>query len=187
MQPFRQRNPYGVILTDMHTPKMDGFHLIEEIRRRPNITDATIIMLTSGRQRGDSARCEELGVAACILKPIRRSELRESIAQALGATRTKIPIGSITCYSLKGGCSPANTLRILVAEDNLVNQLLATCLLEKRGHFVKVVGNGELALKATAENLYDLVLMDVQMPDLDGIQATRESANEKLGPELASP
>jgi two-component system sensor histidine kinase/response regulator len=165
-------DPYGLILTDMHMPQMDGFDLTEEIRRRPDLKAATIMMLTSGGQRGDSARCEELGVAAYILKPVRQSELRESIVRALGSTRTKGPISLITRYSLRDERDHGETPRVLVAEDNPVNQLLATRLLEKRGYFVRVVGNGRLALEAIAKDPYDVVLMDVQMPEMDGIEAT---------------
>ena len=166
-------DPYGLILMDMHMPKMDGFDLTEEIRRRSNLKTATIMMLTSGGQRGDALRCEELGVAAYILKPVRQSELRESIARVLGATQTKGPIPLITRYSLRDERDPWDKPRVLVAEDNPVNQLLASRLLEKRGYFVRVVGNGKLALEAIAKDPYDLVLMDVQMPEMDGIEATR--------------
>ena len=169
----QQRNdPFGLILTDMHMPKMDGFDLTEEIRRRPDLKAETIMMLTSGGQRGDSARCDELGVAAYLLKPVRQSELRESIARVLGAKQAKGPNHLITRYSLRDERDPVDTLRILVAEDNPVNQLLVTRLLEKRGHSVKLVGNGKLALEAIEEDSYDLVLMDVQMPEMDGIEAT---------------
>jgi two-component system sensor histidine kinase/response regulator len=170
----QQRNDsYGLILTDMHMPKMDGFDLTAEIRRRPYLKAETIMMLTSGGQRGDSARCDELGVAAYLLKPIRQSELREAIARVLGARQTKGPAHVITRYSLKDERDPGDTLRILVAEDNPVNQLLVTRLLEKRGHSVKLVGNGKLALEAMEEASFNLVLMDVQMPEMDGIEATR--------------
>jgi two-component system sensor histidine kinase/response regulator len=165
-------DPYGLILTDMHMPLMDGFDLTEEIRRRPGLQAATIMMLTSGGQRGDSARCEELGVAAYILKPVRQSELRESIVRALGSTQTKGPIPLITRYTLSHVRDSGDTPRVLVAEDNPVNQLLATRLLEKRGYFVRVAGNGRLALEAIAKDPFDLVLMDVQMPEMDGIEAT---------------
>jgi len=151
---------------------MDGFDLTEEIRRRPDLKAETIMMLTSGGQRGDSARCDELGVAAYLLKPVRQSELRESIARVLGAKQAKGPNHLITRYSLRDERDPVDTLRILVAEDNPVNQLLVTRLLEKRGHSVKLVGNGKLALEAIEEDSYDLVLMDVQMPEMDGIEAT---------------
>jgi two-component system sensor histidine kinase/response regulator len=165
-------DPYALVLTDMHMPKMDGFSLTEQIRQRPELSTATIMMLTSAGHRGDGARCQELGVAAYLLKPIRQSELREAIARALGARPQEGAIPEITRSSLQDERDPTTFLRVLVAEDNPVNQLLATRLLEKRGHRVVMTGNGREALEALAKNDYDLVLMDVQMPEMDGLEAT---------------
>jgi two-component system sensor histidine kinase/response regulator len=165
-------DPYVLILTDTHMPKMDGFELTDQIRRSHALKTATIMMLTPGGQRGDGARCDELGVAAYILKPVRTSELRGAMARVLGATRAERTTPLITRYSLKDRSDPMDSLRILIVEDNPVNQLLMTRLLSKRGHFVKVAGNGRLALESMEKNSYDLVLMDVQMPEMDGIEAT---------------
>jgi len=173
---------YALILTDMHMPGMDGFSLIEQIRQKPELSTAVIMMLTSAGHRGDGARCHELGVSAYLLKPIRQSELREAIARVLGARSQEGAIPLITRYSLQDARDPATSLRVLVAEDNRVNQLLATRLLEKRGHRVVMTANGREALEALAKNSYDLVLMDVQMPEMDGIQATtalRQKEKEK--------
>jgi two-component system sensor histidine kinase/response regulator len=164
--------PYGLILTDMHMPKMDGFALIERIRQRPELSTAIIMMLTSAGHRGDAVRCQELGIAAYLLKPIRQSELREAIARVLGARDQKGVIPLITRYSLGDALEPMAVLRVLVAEDNAVNQRLATRLLEKRGHRVTVSGNGRGAVEALANQTFDLVLMDVQMPEMDGFEAT---------------
>src|SRR5882762_4017859 len=164
--------PYGLVLTDMHMPGMDGFALVERIRRRPELSTATIMMLTSAGHRGDAARCQELGVSAYLLKPIRQSELREAVARVLGAKEQKGAIPLITRYSLQDAREPTGSLRVLVAEDNLVNQRLVTRLLEKRGHFVVVAGNGREALVALKKESFDLVLMDVQMPVMDGFEAT---------------
>ncbi len=169
---FDAGQPFGLILTDMHMPKMDGFGLIERIRQRPELSTAIIMMLTSARHRGDAARCQELGVSAYLLKPIRQSELREAIARALGARDQKGPIPLITRYSLGDAVDPMTVMRVLVAEDNAVNQRLATRLLEKRGHRVTVAANGREAVDALAKQNFDLVLMDVQMPEMDGIEAT---------------
>src|SRR5579864_8519373 len=130
----KAEEPFGLILTDMHMPKMDGFALVERIRQRPELTTATIMMLTSAGHRGDAARCQELGVTAYLLKPIRQSELREAVARVLGAHQQEGAIPLITRYSLHDARDPAASLRVLVAEDNPVNQRLATRLLEKRGH-----------------------------------------------------
>jgi two-component system, sensor histidine kinase and response regulator len=164
--------PYGLVLTDMHMPKMDGFDLIEQIRQRPELSAATIMMLTSGGRRGDGARCQELGVAAYLLKPIRQSELREALARALGTREQATAIPLVTRKPLKDARGPATFLRVLLAEDNPVNQRLATRLLEKRGHRVVVTANGRAALEALAKDSYDLVLMDLQMPEMDGFEVT---------------
>ncbi|MGB2899544.1 MAG: response regulator [Candidatus Acidiferrum sp.] len=166
------REPYGLILTDMHMPKMDGFALVERIRQRPELSTATIMMLTSAGHRGDAARCEELGVSAYLLKPIRQSELREAVARVLGTKEQEGAIPLITRYSLQGLQELSASLRILLAEDNLVNQRLAARLLEKRGHTVVVAGNGREALKAFENEDFDLLLMDLQMPEMDGFEAT---------------
>ncbi len=165
-------NPYQLILTDMHMPGMDGFTFIEQIRQMPELSTATIMMLTSAGHRGDAARCQELGVSAYLLKPIRQSELREAIARVVGAPPQNGAIPLITRYSLGDARDPDTILRILVAEDNLVNLQLATRLLEKRGHRVAVAGNGREALEAMEKEHFDLVLMDVQMPEMDGLEAT---------------
>jgi signal transduction histidine kinase/CheY-like chemotaxis protein/uncharacterized membrane protein affecting hemolysin expression len=164
--------PFALILMDMHMPKMDGFELIEKIRHSPHPSTATIMMLTSAGHRGDAARCKELGVAAYLLKPIRQSELREAIARVLGAREQKGAIPLVTRYSLHDAREPAASLHILLAEDNAVNQLLASRLLEKRGHSVMVAGNGREALEALEKERFDLVFMDVQMPVMDGFEAT---------------
>ncbi len=164
--------PYRLVLTDMHMPGMDGFALVERIRRMPELSAATIMMLTSAGHRGDAARCQELGVSAYLLKPIRQSELREAVARVLGAKEQKGAIPLITRYSLQDAREPSATLRIVLAEDNLVNQRLVTRLLEKRGHFVVVASNGLEAVAAFERERPDLIFMDVQMPEMDGFEAT---------------
>ncbi len=182
--------PYCLILADMHMPKMDGFALVERIRQRPELSTAMIMMLTSAGHRGDAARCQELGVAAYLLKPIRRSELREAIARVLGAGEKTGAIPLITRHSLQDARGLMGSLRVLLAEDNPVNQLLATRLLEKRGHRVVVAANGREALAALEKESYDLVFMDIQMPDMDGIEATaaireKENSSGKHQPVIA--
>ena len=165
-------DPYALILTDMHMPHMDGFALVQQIRQRPELSTATIMMLTSAGHRGDAERCRELGISAYLLKPIRQSELREAIARILGAGEQKGVIPLVTRYSLQDARDPAEVLRVLIVEDNLVNQRLATRMLEKRGHRVAVAQNGFQALEALTKGVFDLVLMDVQMPEMDGIETT---------------
>jgi signal transduction histidine kinase/CheY-like chemotaxis protein len=164
--------PYALILTDLRMPKMDGFDLVERIRSKAELSTATIMVLASAGNSGDGVRCQELGVAAYLMKPIRQSELREAIARVLGDHGKEGPLPLITRFSLQAARDPSAFLRVLVAEDNPVNQLLAVRLLEKRGHRVVVAVNGREALQALDKGRFDLVLMDVQMPEMDGMEAT---------------
>ncbi len=171
-------------------PTMDGFSLVEQIRQSPELCTTTIMMLTSAGHRGDAERCRKLGIAAYLLKPVRQSELRDAIIKALGA-----PVGAasgpmLTSYALRDARDPLETLDVLVAEDNAVNQRLAVRLLEKRGHRVVVAVNGCEALEALEKTDFDLVLMDVQMPEMDGLDATaiirsREISTGKHTPIIA--
>jgi two-component system sensor histidine kinase/response regulator len=165
-------DPYALILTDMHMPTMNGFTLIERMRQVPEFSAATIVMLTSAGHQGDASRCKELEIAAYLLKPIRQVELREAIIRVLGARKQKVPTPLITRFSLEGAQVTAQGLRILLAEDNAVNRMLATRILEKKGHKVVATINGVEALAALEKNNFDLVLMDVQMPEIDGFTAT---------------
>jgi CheY-like chemotaxis protein len=164
-------------LTDAYMPIMDGFRLAEQIKQRPELAAATIMMLTSGGQRGDAARCRELGVAAYLTKPVRQSELRAAIDAALIRTspeqddRRTEPL--ITRHT-KTEERHSSKLRVLLAEDNVVNQHLAVRLIEKHGHTVVVTNNGREALAALENEAFDLLLMDVQMPEMDGFEATGE-------------
>jgi two-component system, sensor histidine kinase and response regulator len=183
-------SPFSLILTDMHMPRMDGFGLVERLREKSGMCSSTIMMLTSGGQRGDAQRCGELGIAAYLLKPIRQSELRESVARVLSAHESKEVAPVITRYSLREMTQEGKSLKILVAEDNLVNQKLAGRLLEKRNHIVTIVRNGKEALVALEKDHFDLVLMDIQMPEMDGFEATgilreREKTNGGHQPVVA--
>jgi two-component system, sensor histidine kinase and response regulator len=194
--------PFPLILTDVHMPEMDGFDLVTHIKNLPNMKTTTILMLTSGSMPGDAARCRELGVDAYLTKPVRQSELLRTILGALkahssnSAEQSVVPqVGqSIIAMSsaLNGKASgrapsvrptkpqlhkkptlpPGTGLHILLAEDNRVNQTLATRLLEKQGHTVVIAGDGRETLAALDRESFDLVLMDVQMPEMDGCEAT---------------
>jgi two-component system sensor histidine kinase/response regulator len=169
---YEDGEPFELILTDMHMPKMDGFDLIQRIRERPGMVGSTIMMLTSGGQRGDARRCEELGVAAHLLKPVRQAELREALIRVLSDKDGSSTLTSATEKVPEVRRTESAPMRVLLAEDNAVNQMLAVRLLQKRGHAVTVTGNGREALDALEHGKYDLVLMDVQMPEMDGIEAT---------------
>jgi PAS domain S-box-containing protein len=161
---------FPLILLDAQMPEMDGFALAECIKRNPEWGAATIMMLSSAGQRGDGKRCREIGVAAYLTKPVRQAELLDAILAALGTSPTKEASRAlITRHSLRENSHP---LRVLLAEDNAVNQVLAARLLEKRGHRVTVAGNGKEALAALEKDSFDVVLMDVQMPEMDGFEAT---------------
>ncbi len=163
---------FELILTDMHMPKMDGFGLVQKIHEDHSATTATIMMLSSGGHRGDAARCQELGIAAYLLKPVRQTELKEAIARAVGASKAQGAPKMITQKTLQAERSANDFLNILLAEDNHINQKLAVRLLEKRGHTVTVVNNGLEAVLTLEKRSFDLVLMDIQMPEMDGITAT---------------
>jgi signal transduction histidine kinase/CheY-like chemotaxis protein len=166
-------DPYRLILTDMHMPGTDGFQLIEKIRLNKELTAPTIMMLTSAGHRGDVARCQELGVAAYLLKPIRESELREAVLRVIGGWKGDKRIDhlpkSVVPLTIE---NVVTRLNILVAEDNGVNQKLALRLLEKRGHHATMAVNGLEVLALLKEQTFDLVLMDVQMPMMDGVETT---------------
>jgi two-component system sensor histidine kinase/response regulator len=163
---------FRLILTDMHMPKMDGFGLVGQLKDNVVLSTPAIMMLTSGGQRGDVARCEELGVAAYLTKPVSLAELREAVLRVLHAKREGLAAPLVSHYSLGDKGDLLRSLRILLAEDNRVNQKIAIRLLEKRGHHAVLAANGKEALEALAHASFDLVLMDVHMPDMDGLEAT---------------
>ncbi|HET9321810.1 MAG TPA: response regulator, partial [Bryobacteraceae bacterium] len=161
----------SVLITDAHMPEMDGFGLVEHIRHDPSLADLRIVMLTSGVERGDVARCKKLGVAAYLTKPFDRFELREVLLRVLAGDPTKAGKAALaTRHDVQEQTKP---ISFLVAEDNVVNQKLIAKLLEKRGHRVVLVPNGREALLALEKQTFDIVLMDGQMPEMDGFEATR--------------
>jgi CheY-like chemotaxis protein len=168
--------PYPLVLLDARMPDVDGFALAEEIRRRPHLARATIMMLSSAHRPGDGARCRALHLAGRLTKPVNPSELLEAILHALAIPSPGEPAPMAPPPT--GPSSPAQApdgavkLRVLLAEDNPVNQKLALRLLEKQGHTVRVVDTGTAAVRAVQTERFDLVLMDVQMPDMGGLEAT---------------
>jgi two-component system sensor histidine kinase/response regulator len=178
---------YGLILTDMHMPRMDGFGLVGHLKDRVKLSTPTIMMLTSGGRRGDAARCEDLGIAAYLTKPVRQAELREAVIRALRAKQEVLPAPLITRHSLPNKRDLLRSLHVLLAEDNHVSQIIATRLLEKRGHHVVLAGNGEEALTALAQRSFDLVLMDVHMPCIDGFEATKAIREKEKSTRLHQP
>jgi PAS domain S-box-containing protein len=162
---------FPIILTDCMMPEMDGFQLVERINRESRYSTSTIVMLTSSGERGDAARCLKLGVAAYLLKPVKQSELLFAISRVLkGADGNQPKSALITRHSIR---ESKRRLSILLAEDNAVNQKLAVKMLERMGHTVTVAENGVEALQIIETASFDFVLMDVQMPQMDGLEATR--------------
>jgi signal transduction histidine kinase/DNA-binding response OmpR family regulator len=161
---------FKLAIIDGNMPGMDGFELAERIKKDPRMAGAMIMMLTSAGHRGDAARCRRLGIVAYLLKPIRKSELLAAILTVLGQRSSGATIDLITRYSLR---ETPRGLRILLVEDNRVNQVVVLRMLEKMGHTVKIACNGREAMSFTAAEIFDLVFMDVQMPEMDGLTATR--------------
>jgi two-component system sensor histidine kinase/response regulator len=165
--------PFPLVLSDVQMPDADSFALAEAIKLDPTLAGATVVMLTAAGQRGDAARCRELGIAAYLAKPIARLELRAAIQQALGGNPAAAEGAAlVTRHSLRTA-RPCG--RILLVEDNNINQLVARRLLERRGHVVVVTSNGREALALLDDSTaggFGCVLMDVQMPDMDGFECT---------------
>jgi two-component system, sensor histidine kinase and response regulator len=177
----RTGQPFHLVITDAHMPEVDGFTLAGDIRQhfrravsgedspdKEKADEPVIMMLTSGDRPSDVAECERLGIASYLLKPIKQSELLEAIQLALGllgSGQSRLPVT---------GLRPRHTrpLRILLAEDSLVNQQLAVALLTGDGHQVTVANNGREAVASVETARFDVVLMDLQMPEMDGLEAT---------------
>jgi CheY-like chemotaxis protein len=152
-------------------PGMDGFMLLDKIRADKSSEASAIMMLTSGDQADDSQRCRELGVSEYAIKPVSQPELLRMALKALdGASAHQTPISSPTVSPVRPASRP---LRILLAEDNIFNQRVAVGMLEKMGHAVTVTSNGREAVEEYAKSRFELVLMDIQMPEMDGPTATR--------------
>ncbi|HRH79663.1 MAG TPA: response regulator [Thiobacillaceae bacterium] len=165
--------PFRIILLDVRMPDMDGFQVAEQmIAETADEARSSIALITSAAQRGDAERCRRLGLAAYLSKPVSLSELREAVHGLLGRApeRQAADARVITRHSLR---EERRKYRILLAEDNMVNRKLAVKLLEKQGHSVQVAENGKLALDAWRREPFDLVLMDMMMPEMDGLEATR--------------
>ena len=169
-------NPFRLVLLDEQMPVMDGLEAIDRVRADASLKDTPIIMLTSADQSASAARCRHQGVAVYLTKPVRPAELFVSIQKVLGAQpprpAARRPIG----IEPK---STEHSLHILIAEDNHINQRLAVAMLEKMGHQVAVAANGLEALEAWRQSSFDLIFMDVQMPELDGFETTQRIRAEE--------
>jgi CheY-like chemotaxis protein len=177
--------PYRVVLLDMQMPEMDGEQIAREIKQDPGLHDTIVVILTSMGKRGDAARMEAIGCAGYLVKPVKPSQLLEALVAVLGQTRLaaaeKRP-GLVTRHTI----SEQKSVRILLAEDNPINQKLALALLSRAGYSVDTVQDGRQAADAVRSRRYGLVLMDVQMPEMDGFEATQLIRSEE-GPGVHTP
>jgi signal transduction histidine kinase/DNA-binding response OmpR family regulator len=172
------KNPFEIAIIDMQMPGMDGETVGKKIKQDPDLKNTILVLMTSMGQRGDAKRLEKIGFAAYLTKPIRQSKLYDCLATVTGTQKettkdrsTKI----ITRYSLAE--DRKRKVRILLAEDNMINQKVALNVLKKLGYSADAVANGEEAVKALEMIPYDIVLMDCQMPEMDGYEATGEIRN----------
>jgi PAS domain S-box-containing protein len=174
----REGTRFDLAVLDMQMPGMDGFELAERVRQHPEHVGATVMMLTSEGQRGHAARCRELGVASYLMKPVSQSELLDAIMTAMGEPAQESAT-LVTRHSLR---ESRRRLSVLLAEDNAVNQTLATRLLNRMGHAVTVASNGREAVQLWQGGGFDAILMDVDMPELNGFEATQAiRAQEQAG------
>jgi signal transduction histidine kinase/CheY-like chemotaxis protein len=168
-------HPFSLVLTDVHMPEMDGFELVKRIHDSPELARPVILMLTSGDRSDDLARCRKLGVSSYLTKPVRRVELRSAILSAIARGTSLdeyVPARRAATGNGAPQGRPVASLRILLTEDNAVNQRVALRILEKAGHRVAIAENGKASLRLLEEQPFDLILMDVQMPEMSGFEAT---------------
>ncbi len=169
---------YPLVLLDFHMPRVDGFVVAKTIRSRWSADDVKLLMLTSATHAGIEERCSELDISAHVMKPFSQSDLYDSIVEALVAPENNIPSSGVPRAEAKeANASPPQELKglkVLLVEDNDINQILAIRNLEKVGYQVVVAGNGLEAVHAYQKDQFDLVLMDIQMPTMNGLEATSE-------------
>jgi CheY-like chemotaxis protein len=165
--------PFPLVLVDVNMPETDGFTLTEWIRQSPPLAKTVVMILSSGGLPGDGSRCRELRVAAYLMKPVQQSELLNATLTALAKPAEDTgDVELVKRHSLREEHGAMPIVRVLLAEDNAVNRQLAVRLLEKYGYSVVVATNGREVLEALEKHPVDVVLMDVQMPEMDGFEAT---------------
>ena len=171
--------PFDLVLIDVQMPEVDGFALVEQLGKRSDLGNFAVMMLTSAGQPGDAARCRELGVAAYLTKPVAQEELLPAILAVLEEREPKMAAPRlVTRHTIR---ESGRRRHILLAEDNAINQLLAVRMLEKQGYAVTLANNGKEALSALEREKFDVVLMDIQMPEMDGFEATAAIRQQEKG------
>ncbi|MCE5314380.1 MAG: response regulator [Armatimonadota bacterium] len=176
----RENRPFAIVLLDAHMPEMDGYEVGERIQRNPKFVQSTVMMLTSGGVYGDANRCREIGIDMQLVKPVKQSELFNAMLTVFGNRISEKAHTDDKIVSASDAKKTSCELRILVAEDNIVNRKLVLSILAKRGHDVTMAVNGKEALEVLEKSKFDLILMDIQMPELDGLETTaRIRENEK--------
>jgi two-component system sensor histidine kinase/response regulator len=173
-----RRARYDLAVLDVQMPDMDGFQLAAAVRADAKLARTNLLMLTSAGQRGDGERCRELGIRGYLTKPLSRADLLEALGTVLAGPAEQDVVTRHTIAESR------RALRILLAEDNPVNQQVAVAMLVKRGHEVHVAGNGREAVQSAADREYDVILMDVQMPEMDGFEATQAIRATAKGKDL---
>jgi CheY-like chemotaxis protein len=170
--------PFPLILLDANMPEMDGFDFTERLKRRTDVGEPKIIILTSGGIAGEASRSRRLGIAGFLTKPILGGELLHLIGVVMG--KAQADVGRLS-PAKTAGSGVLGALHILLAEDNRVNQILTRRILEKKGHEVTIAGDGQEALDLLESRKFDLVLMDVEMPEMDGFSANRVIREREAG------
>jgi len=172
------KDPYEIAILDMEMPEIDGETVGKKIKQDPDLKNTILVLMTSIGQRGDVKRLEKIGFAAYLTKPIKQSKLYDCLATVTGVQKEatmKQPAAIVTRHSLSE--YRKRKVRILLAEDNMINQKVALNILKKFGYSADAVANGKEAVKALEMIPYDIVLMDCQMPEMDGYEATGEIRN----------
>ncbi|WP_144057691.1 PAS domain-containing hybrid sensor histidine kinase/response regulator [Novipirellula maiorica] len=167
--------PFHLVISDVNMPETDGFDFVESLRHDRELAGTTVMLLTSAIRSGDAIRCDQLNVATHLMKPVKQSELLRAISHVVGrqSIESSSPESDTVGSATAADSSSLDSMRVLLAEDSLVNQKVALGLMRKWGHCVTIAQNGIEAVQMSGSQEFDLILMDVEMPEMDGLDATR--------------